>query len=523
MDGSASIGLEQALLGHSLGFAPMASPTQVYVALCLAAQPPSETVRGLEASGGGYVRTPATFALISGPSNIAANTTSVEFQQATSSWGVVGFFELWDAASGGNRLYWGQLVDPADFTTPLTITVSAGDIVRFSAGTLGVQAATGSGGTASIGAYLPLAGGTLTGPVYLAGDPTDTLQAATKQYVDAHSGSGGGPGFLPLSGGTMLGPLTLGPSLIWGAITATGFGTAIGQVPVFVNSQGSGFPGLNLSGRTILRRSTTTETDYADIQISRTTTFNAGTPGTAANNAALRVLGTYGLGNKTNEWNIISTAITSGTGGGTISGAFLQGIRAAGAKDPVWGAITNAIDQNDTDSLTSGAQLIPLEIDVVANRADNAVNTQTVGGVGVRKVLDIVAVRQTLADTTQFEVSHGIWFTAGTYGSTSADAYTNYQSAIGFGVNTQIRNALDTRGAITPTGSSNPVSAVTMTAGHIVDFNGGPALNSAPGAYLRYDSATSKLIYYVSGVAKWSVDASGNMRCAGTVTPSVTP
>jgi len=207
MDGSASIGLEQALLGHSLGFAPMASPTQVYVALCLAAQPPSETVRGLEASGGGYVRTPATFALIAGPSNIAANTTSVEFQQAASSWGVVGFFELWDAASGGNRLYWGQLVDPADFTTPLTITVSAGDIVRFSAGTLGVQAATGSGGTASIGAYLPLAGGTLTGPVYLAGDPTDTLQAATKGYVDAHSGSGGGPGFLPLSGGTMLGPL----------------------------------------------------------------------------------------------------------------------------------------------------------------------------------------------------------------------------------------------------------------------------------------------------------------------------
>jgi hypothetical protein len=62
-----------------------------------------------------------------------------------------------------------------------------------------------------------------------------------------------------------------------------------------------------------------------------------------------------------------------------------------------------------------------------------------------------------------------------------------------------------------------------MSAGHIVDFNGGPALTSAPGAYLRYDSATSKLIYYVSGVAKWSVDASGNMRCAGTVTPSVAP
>ncbi|MEV4059738.1 hypothetical protein [Nonomuraea dietziae] len=33
--------------------------------------------------------------------------------------------------------------------------------------------------------YLPLAGGTLTGPLLLAGDPAAALQAATRQYVDA--------------------------------------------------------------------------------------------------------------------------------------------------------------------------------------------------------------------------------------------------------------------------------------------------------------------------------------------------
>src|SRR5215471_4388842 len=32
--------------------------------------------------------------------------------------------------------------------------------------------------------YLPIAGGTLTGPLILAGDPTLDLGAATKQYVD---------------------------------------------------------------------------------------------------------------------------------------------------------------------------------------------------------------------------------------------------------------------------------------------------------------------------------------------------
>ncbi len=202
-NGSASIGLEQAILGHTLGFSPMAPPTHVYTALCFAATVPSETVRGIEPAGGGYTRMPSTFALIADASNVAANTTSIEWPAATSDWGTLGYFELWDAPTGGSRLYWGP------FSPPDPVIVSAGDIVRFSAGTLGVQASTGTGGTTSIGAYLPLAGGVMSGAITLATDPTDYLQAATKQYVDAHSGAGGGPGFLPLSGGAMLGTLTL--------------------------------------------------------------------------------------------------------------------------------------------------------------------------------------------------------------------------------------------------------------------------------------------------------------------------
>jgi hypothetical protein len=69
--------------------------------------------------------------------------------------------------------------------------------------------------------YLPLTGGTLTGPLTLTNDPTSNLQAATKQYVDAHSGTGGGAGFLPLSGGALTGPLTLAadPTTPLGAAT----------------------------------------------------------------------------------------------------------------------------------------------------------------------------------------------------------------------------------------------------------------------------------------------------------------
>lgn len=42
--------------------------------------------------------------------------------------------------------------------------------------------------------YLPLSGGTMTGPLLLAGDPTQELQAATKSYVDAAVAAGGGGG-----------------------------------------------------------------------------------------------------------------------------------------------------------------------------------------------------------------------------------------------------------------------------------------------------------------------------------------
>jgi hypothetical protein len=242
MSGSATIGTEQGVLGHTLGFAPMAFPAQVFVGLCAAAMPPSETVQGIEVFGGGYARVPAQFALIDTPANIAANVTSMEWPIAAAAWGTLGFFELWDAATGGNRLYWGALIDPiTELAT--TITVLAGKIVRFSAGTLAVQAATGTGGTGSVGAYLPLAGGTLTGPLTLAADPVASLGAATKQYVDAHSGTGGGGGYLPINGGTLTGMLTLAGAPI---------GSNDAVTKNYVDLTQTGGPFLPLSGGTVL-------------------------------------------------------------------------------------------------------------------------------------------------------------------------------------------------------------------------------------------------------------------------------
>jgi hypothetical protein len=60
---------------------------------------------------------------------------------------------------------------------------------------------------------LPLAGGTVTGPIVLAADPSANLQAATKQYVDNNVGLSSA---LPLTGGTMSGPIAMGSSKITG-------------------------------------------------------------------------------------------------------------------------------------------------------------------------------------------------------------------------------------------------------------------------------------------------------------------
>lgn len=59
--------------------------------------------------------------------------------------------------------------------------------------------------------YLPLAGGTMTGPLILTGAPTADLEASTKKYVDDLGAdvSAALAGYLPLLGGTMTGPLTL--------------------------------------------------------------------------------------------------------------------------------------------------------------------------------------------------------------------------------------------------------------------------------------------------------------------------
>jgi hypothetical protein len=94
------------------------------------------------------------------------------------------------------------------------------------------------------------AGGSMTGPLVLAADPTANLQAATKQYVDAHAGAGGladapsdGTSYgrrngawenvLSLLGGTLTGPLLLAadPTVPLGTATKQYVDSVSGGIP----------------------------------------------------------------------------------------------------------------------------------------------------------------------------------------------------------------------------------------------------------------------------------------------------
>jgi len=139
MAGSATVYTERGVLGHTLAIAPLTVPATVYLGLCAATPVPTRSTGGTEVEAGGYVRVAVSFALAGNPDNVAVNSAPVEFPAATAAWDTIGWFEVWDAETLGNRLYWGPLVE-ADGVTPVTRDVEENDIVRFLVGVLRIEA-----------------------------------------------------------------------------------------------------------------------------------------------------------------------------------------------------------------------------------------------------------------------------------------------------------------------------------------------------------------------------------------------
>lgn len=130
--------IDQLFRGQAYAF-----PSTLYVGLFTAA--PSDAGGGTEVSGGSYARASVAASLAnfagtqgagtttasSGNSGTTSNNASITFVTPTAGWGTVTSFGVYDAATGGNLLFFGTL--------SISKTINQGDTVTFPAASLSVQ------------------------------------------------------------------------------------------------------------------------------------------------------------------------------------------------------------------------------------------------------------------------------------------------------------------------------------------------------------------------------------------------
>lgn len=286
-----------------------------------------------------------------------------------------------------------------------------------------------------------------------------------------------------------------------GNFTGTAFGTGVGKIlGPWINYNSSGFPGLAVtSGRLIIYQASPTDNDFATLQLERTTAFSSVT---ANVNSNLRATTTVGANDGTNEWALLGNCQTVGTNGGSCVGTTGHGFRNAGGTQAIWGGVSEAKDNTGLASGTSGAHgTVGHEADVEANLLDTATNTLSITGAGNRVGVQVVAGRAITADTTLTEVTTGTLYSVLT-------TAVYYDRLIGSNNDVMAQYGLDMRGVTAPTGSANPVNAVVMSSGQIIEFNGSNSFTAAPSRSLSF---ATTLNYKVTGTTQLSVGDTGTL------------
>lgn len=134
--------LENAIVDHILRATAYTAPVTTYVGLLTAA--PSDAGGGTEVTGGSYARVAVTSGLTawngthgtttgasSGADGTIENAASITFPTPTAGWGTATHWGVYDAASGGNLLFYAALT--------VSKTINTGDAVSFTAGALSLQ------------------------------------------------------------------------------------------------------------------------------------------------------------------------------------------------------------------------------------------------------------------------------------------------------------------------------------------------------------------------------------------------
>jgi hypothetical protein len=121
------------ILDDLLGNTALSPPATYYIAIYTAA--PSGSGGGTEVSGGSYVRLTMTNNSTNFPSasgDIKSNGTAWTFATASTNWGTIVAWALFDASTSGNMWFWGNLATSRP--------VNSGDVLIFPVGSVQWQA-----------------------------------------------------------------------------------------------------------------------------------------------------------------------------------------------------------------------------------------------------------------------------------------------------------------------------------------------------------------------------------------------
>jgi hypothetical protein len=194
---------------------------------------------------------------------------------------------------------WNNAGSVITFNTPL----AAGTLVMIDVLSEAPSGGGGGGGGTDDDPYLPLAGGTMTGPLLLAGDATGAMMAVTKEQLDAK---------LDLAGGVMTGPIALS-----GPPTQPNYAATKAYADLMLPLAGGTMTGvLTLAGQPLNGNEASTKA-YVDMLAALKLNLSGGT---LTGDLVLNAAPTVTLGAATKGYVDTSVAAYLKLSGGTMTG-----------------------------------------------------------------------------------------------------------------------------------------------------------------------------------------------------------
>ena len=207
----------------------------------------------------------------------------------------------------------------------------------------------------------------------------------------------------------------------------------------------------------------------------------------------------------------VNTTLNATSGASPAVGIFQNMVRAAGSATPGYGANFKIVDNNGT---SANIAFIGAEWDIVGN--DTWPNNQA-------GLIDMV-LNKAIPGGTTFQANFGVRvgnhvsdLTQGGFFVPFLVGNTNVYTA-SFGGAPTVATGAVMFDASHATFTDTPGVALRLGSNNAIDLSSGVA-----NVTIRYDSTALRTKIAVGGVDKFSVDASGNVRAAGTVTGSTAP